>query len=881
MMRTVKRILSAIICFSVICSGLIFAAVSGADVSGELSQKYYEAAGLLKSIGVWADYMEAQTPEDTITRAQFCDVLAKMVSVGGTKFGGASYFGDVTPETTGYDAINLLVEQGVVSGNTNGTFDPNANINIYQAAKLIVAALGYADYAEANGGYPMGYYMVAAQSKMFENLNGSGESVLSRENAVILLYRALFIGLKEVVAADGNGSLTYEMSKDKNILSENFDIFRVKGRITENEFTSLVGETSVGEHEIKINGVKMDVGDTNARELLGYEVTVYYRHDNDTDANTAVCITDLDKNEILKIDADDIISFTNGEYVYEKDEGNSRRAKVNTDADIIYNGKALTFDENVLIPAEGYVELLKNGSTGGYGTVFITDIKNIVVNTINGDKKLVAGKYGVSAVSFNENDFDSLVIKDTEGNDISLDDIFEWDVLSYTLSADGKIMVATLVREYLSGSVTGIDAVNNDIEIAENDFKISSYYPNYGEYKINLGDKGDFLLDVTGKIIAFIKNESVGFEYGYLIECRDREYKNVEIKLMRGRNGVISLFPVGEYIVLDGDRISSHSNALVSLSDTVVRYQLNSNGEISKLDTTTLGPNEDAEQSLFQSFSMTNGFYCNNNLNGSVLLGGNTIVFMIPSNRQEYDKYKIKNSSYFTNYHRYNIKAYNCQSDYTYADALFLVSDEGDGHGIIDNTYMAIVERVFSTVDEDGSPCKKITYGTKNNIETAIINDVVQIADSTQTMAATDITPGSVIRIGTDSDNYISVIDLLYLADRDLSGGTFRGVATSPNAEFNKVKRFMYGYVYLTKEGVIKLTENDPATMAVFNSDNLEGRILSNFRFIMMLDTSKGKPFVRTAGESDFLDYLHYGDDCVKAIVQTKDANPYAIMIVK
>ena len=120
----------------------------------------------------------------------------------------------------------------------------------------------------------------------------------------------------------------------------------------------------------------------------------------------------------------------------------------------------------------------------------------------------------------------------------------------------------------------------------------------------------------------------------------------------------------------------------------------------------------------------------------------------------------------------------------------------------------------------------------------------------------------------------------MYLSNSTYDNGEFKGTSATPSTGFSDTTRILFGYVYLTKDGVIKITAKHPSEMTTFDCDNTESRILGNFK-CMMLDTTQKEPIVRVANSDDFMDYIHYGSDCSKVLVQTKNADTYTIMLVK
>ena len=70
---------------------------------------------------------------------------------------GQTMFDDVSAEHWANGYINLAVSQGIIEGDGDGNFRPNAPISYAEAMTIMVRATGYTVSAEENGGYPHGY----------------------------------------------------------------------------------------------------------------------------------------------------------------------------------------------------------------------------------------------------------------------------------------------------------------------------------------------------------------------------------------------------------------------------------------------------------------------------------------------------------------------------------------------------------------------------------------------------------------------------------------------------------------------------------------------------------------------------------------------------
>jgi hypothetical protein len=88
---------------------------------------------------------DAFAPNDQITRAEFATLLVKAL---GLPAGGKADFTDVPSSAWYAGYVGAAVEAGIVSGYTDNTFKPNANISRQDMAVMISNALAAAGKAE-------------------------------------------------------------------------------------------------------------------------------------------------------------------------------------------------------------------------------------------------------------------------------------------------------------------------------------------------------------------------------------------------------------------------------------------------------------------------------------------------------------------------------------------------------------------------------------------------------------------------------------------------------------------------------------------------------------------------------------------------------------
>lgn len=170
-----KRLISAVIAIIM----LISASSAFAGVIEDLN-----AIGILPQ-GLSFD-MES---EELITRAEFAYMTANLLAEG-EKAAKDTQFADVNSSNPYSGYIDLLVNYGIVNGSGGKEFNPDDNITVDAASKMLVVLLGYGSIAEKKGGFPDGYVQVAYEISLYKDVETNG-NFLTRYNAAQLIHNAL------------------------------------------------------------------------------------------------------------------------------------------------------------------------------------------------------------------------------------------------------------------------------------------------------------------------------------------------------------------------------------------------------------------------------------------------------------------------------------------------------------------------------------------------------------------------------------------------------------------------------------------------------------------------------------------------------------------
>ena len=172
------------------------------------------AMGKLHSYGIVEGDPDGDfRPYSTITRAEMAKVLSKMrgLNPNAPEF---PTFSDVSASHWAHSYIECINAEGIIEGNGDGTFSPEANILFKDAVKMIVSAMGYAPKAEQMGGYPHGYAMVANQLGVTKDIDHALDVECVRNTVFKMLYNAMDVPF--MVQTGFGTSAEYEIADGKD-----------------------------------------------------------------------------------------------------------------------------------------------------------------------------------------------------------------------------------------------------------------------------------------------------------------------------------------------------------------------------------------------------------------------------------------------------------------------------------------------------------------------------------------------------------------------------------------------------------------------------------------------------------------------------------------
>lgn len=874
-----RRILTLLLVFSILASLNICALANGSDAlePAAHTEDFDERLNLLDALDILK--VTELDLSAKMSRGEFCAAAYRLYGINSADYTGESAFVDVTDTTVGFKEINSLHTIGIISGSADGNFYPQMSITGCEAVKIVTEILGFGSMAQYYGGWTSGYMAVANKYKLLANVKSSYDAPITTLDAAYLLYNSLFAVLPDVAGI----KLSHEK---RTLLSDVFHVYNIEGKITANDFFAIGGGKAANVEKVIIDSKEYGIGKTDIEDYVGYTANVYYRNEIDSSDPEIIWFGVSNNNDILVLDSENIISFKNNEYLYTNANSNSvKSVKISTGTDIIYNKSSINYDEKNMLPKKGTVTLIDSDSNGDYDVVNILSYKNIVVGSVSVEDKIISGKYDAEPIDLSGDDT-VVDIKDVYGVDFTIDNLFEWDVLTYIESVSGKKkrFEATLVRDYIYGTLNSIGGLENrDVIVDRKAAKISANYPMTDKYKLQVGYKGDFLLDKFGEIVAFVNSPENEWKFGYFIKLTD-------VNGFKGGNAVIfseKTNSVGEYnfakkVNVDGVRTDADSDTVKALGNgggQLVRFMVNKSGEIVKIDTTAADYNGSSNDSLVKYVetvpSGSERRYNNNATIGfNCAVGSKTKIFIVPTidNRYKYDMYAIKDQGFLkqfsTTYSFNSLEAFRTSEDALIADAVVFYFDYANGMPRQIQNNIAVVKDIKRVLTEEGEDAQKITMLELGSI-------VELFADSDYGLEV-----GDGIQYGKDYRGYITDVRKIWDYTDDIDSIRLcDGIVTYPiGGNFDATFRVQIGYVYASKGGLIAVCKNKP--IGVVPNEELELHAISNFK-IEVVDSTGRDVLVRSGSADDILDWRSYGDDCSKIAIFTKNSVSRNITIFK
>ena len=499
-----KKVLSLVLALVMVLGSFSF--VSAAKYDDVTGTSYAEAVDRLSLLGILEGYPDGTfKPDGQITRAEFAAVAIRAKGLKATAEaaqGLPTGFTDVPGTFWASGVVGTAGKLGIVNGVGNGLFAPQAPVKYEEAITMLVRALGYEPSAQAKGGYPYGYLIVANEVGLLDAVKGTQGAPATRGQVAQMTDNALET---EMMIQVGYGTDTKwvvsgtEDTTEKYLLDElGFDY--VIGRPTSvNSNRKGITVTVEDEDEIKRLG-KDKVSVTlpegfDVYAIEGLESKIWYRDDiviaktlEEAKYDAFEYNEDDEELDLITEDESYEIAASKDLYSLTIDDNKFKDMK---DGDVADYAKVVLNDDDEIIWAQGYTF---------DGFIVVDEVKDEVV---------------YSADDYDDVDVeDFLIVKD--GKEIKSADLEEGDVLYYNADeefavvynnsktgeiervyADDKQDIRFAGSNYTiaddaiyvseNGKIGELSSVNLE-EIADNDEEVTIFFNYHDEVTVVMGE---------------------------------------------------------------------------------------------------------------------------------------------------------------------------------------------------------------------------------------------------------------------------------------------------------------------------------------------------------------------------------------------------------
>jgi len=717
-----KKVLALLVALVLLSSSVAFASTDIDKVVFELT-----SFGILKGDGNGDLRLE-----DTITRAEFSQMVVRMLGYENLTGGYSSPFKDVPDSAWMAGAVSLLSHLGYVSGDPNGNFRPNDPVRIQECEKILLHVLGYENVAVAYGGYPGGYTKLATQIRLTDGVPAVPTANATRADAARLVYNTLYSYPLETYKVDMS-----EFQKSDELFVErllrNDSIKHDSGILTATYDTWLSKPLSdIEENQIEINGKLFDVGSINAEEYLGYNVEVYYMEEVDG-KREILNLAPSKNNSRVTVSAKDVRSVTLDAITYSDENSKKQEFVVDNDTVWLYNNRVMSeYSPADLKIENGSYLLVDNDYDRAYEYAFIYEYESGVVDRVNLNGCIYLTKetpiYGRDYVVVKEDDDIIYRIKDADGKRMILSDVEEGDVITAYQSKDGSYVgievsktVVTGEYEMLDGTdyitISGTDYIQGkDLDLSEVKFgnTINAYINTYNEVVfVELTEESEanygYITDIIGnrnREIEIIVSNNVVLD----TEASDDQDDANLIPVLICRNSEIAYYELENRVRFNGTKIDASDVDDRIEMNSPVKFTLSAEGKIKELETMPLEYGSNITKMQYNAKDKTFGGIAGINPFG---VNEETKVICIPTNADADEddilsQIKIDNRDATV---KYLVAGYELDED-SQCVKLLVVMQEMDADTVLNITSssdIGIVTAKRFVVNEDDETLSEIT----------------------------------------------------------------------------------------------------------------------------------------------------------------------------
>ncbi|UOO37523.1 S-layer homology domain-containing protein [Oscillospiraceae bacterium CM] len=273
-MKNLRKVLAVVL---VVCMVFSLATIASAlTFTDDSSIQYKEAVGVMTGIGAINGYPDGSFgPTNNVTRAEAAKMIVYAIlgpTVAASLSTSTSSFSDVAASHWASPYIEYCVDNGIINGRGDGTFDPTGNVTGFELAKMMLCADGYGkDNEYVGSNWALNVAIDAFDNDIFNgNDDGNFSVAATREEAALYIYNGLMV--ERVTYSKVTGEYT---GTGSDMLESKYDMEPDTGMVMANQATG--DDFTV----VDIAGVEKDCDVTTGLSLIGHDVTVFYADANE------------------------------------------------------------------------------------------------------------------------------------------------------------------------------------------------------------------------------------------------------------------------------------------------------------------------------------------------------------------------------------------------------------------------------------------------------------------------------------------------------------------------------------------------------------------------------------------------------------------------
>ena len=189
-MRNLKRALSLALA-TVMTLGLMVVGTGAVGYEDVASEDNVEAIEVLQAVGIMTgDENGNFNPDANVTRNEMAVIMSQLLNLNYDYYRGTNPFTDVPSWAAPY--VAACAAEGVVAGIGDGLYGGENQVTAAQAALMILKALGYFQYeADFDGDWQVATIRQASYIRLFDGIDASAEEALTRNQIAQLVLNGL------------------------------------------------------------------------------------------------------------------------------------------------------------------------------------------------------------------------------------------------------------------------------------------------------------------------------------------------------------------------------------------------------------------------------------------------------------------------------------------------------------------------------------------------------------------------------------------------------------------------------------------------------------------------------------------------------------------